>query len=125
MTRTKGNGAITRPLKWHGGKNYQAEDYVEKLVAVAEGGGGLEVYTHEEQSLKDMPANSACCHEVSACTAGQLAEQIRADGVDILFDLVSLANPLLRQVFAHKTAPPQISWFDYPLHFLEKRGFDE
>jgi predicted O-linked N-acetylglucosamine transferase (SPINDLY family) len=52
--------------------------------------------------------------DVQALDDAQLAEQIRADGIDILIDLtmhMAEGRPLL---FARKPAPIQIAWLAYP-----------
>ncbi len=58
-------------------------------------------------------AAAAAWHNVWALDDERLAEKIRADGVDILFDLSghTAGNRLL--VFARKPAPVQISWIGY------------
>jgi protein O-GlcNAc transferase len=58
-------------------------------------------------------AASTIWRETSSSTDAELAEQIRSDRVDILFDLAghTAKNRLL--VFARKPAPIQITWADY------------
>ncbi len=58
-------------------------------------------------------AASAIWRETAALRDTELAEQIRADRVDILFDLAghTAMNRLL--VFARKPAPIQVTWADY------------
>jgi protein O-GlcNAc transferase len=58
-------------------------------------------------------ATSATWRDTGALTDAQLAEQIRADRIDILFDLAghTAQNRLL--VFARTPAPIQITWADY------------
>jgi predicted O-linked N-acetylglucosamine transferase (SPINDLY family) len=53
-------------------------------------------------------------HNVRAFSHDQLAEQIRADRIDILIDLnMHMANDRLA-VFAQKPAPIQVAWLAYP-----------
>jgi predicted O-linked N-acetylglucosamine transferase (SPINDLY family) len=60
-----------------------------------------------------LKASSALWHEVADWTDEQLAEQIRADGIDMCFDLAghTTGNRLL--AFARKPAPIQITWLGY------------
>ena len=57
-------------------------------------------------------AASSAWREVGPESDEQLAERIRADAIDILFDLAGHAPRNRLLVFAHKPAPVQITWID-------------
>lgn len=69
--------------------------------------------TTRDEWTKRFQTASSIWRESSALSNAQLAEQIRADRIDILFDLAghTALNRLL--VFARKPAPIQITWGDY------------
>lgn len=68
---------------------------------------------HEDATTQRMHRYFARWHSVSTLSDMALAEKIRADGIDILFDLSghTARNRLL--AFAHKPAPIQLSWLGY------------
>jgi predicted O-linked N-acetylglucosamine transferase (SPINDLY family) len=70
--------------------------------------------THVPDEMTDrIRARAAGWHEVSALGNGQLEQLIRADAIDILFDLAGHTAGNRLQVFARKPAPIQITWMDY------------
>ena len=80
---------------------------------------GLEAVCYSDLLVKDdltrrIQAAATQWRDVIGLNDQQLAQQIRADRIDILFDLAghTAGNRLL--VFARKPAPIQISWAGYP-----------
>lgn len=79
---------------------------------------GAELIAYSDRFLHDeltarFQAAASTWREVAGWTDHRLAEQIRADRIDILFDMAghTAGNRLL--VFARKPAPLQISWLGY------------
>jgi protein O-GlcNAc transferase len=52
--------------------------------------------------------------DVDSLDDAQLAQQIRADGIDILVDLTMHMAKARRRLFAMRAAPVQIAWLAYP-----------
>jgi predicted O-linked N-acetylglucosamine transferase (SPINDLY family) len=78
----------------------------------------FETHCYSDRIVKDdlsarIQAASTCWRDAVGMSDSALADQIRADGIDILFDLAghTARNRLL--VFARKPAPVQISWIGY------------
>jgi predicted O-linked N-acetylglucosamine transferase (SPINDLY family) len=90
---------------------------VRTIEALRGDSGPIACYSNSLQSdelTARIRAAADVWREVPGMSDETLAEQIRADGVDILFDLSghTAGNRLL--VFARKPAPIQITWIGYP-----------
>ncbi len=69
--------------------------------------------TNKDQATQRLQTYFAHWHDVANLSEAELADKIRADGIDILFDLSghTARNRLL--TFARKPAPIQVSWLGY------------
>src|SRR5262249_26692123 len=79
----------------------------------------FEVICYCERSVHDdltnrFQAASTKWRDVKGMSDRQLAEMVRGDQVDILFDLAGHTEGNRLQVFAFKPAPIQITWSGYP-----------
>jgi predicted O-linked N-acetylglucosamine transferase (SPINDLY family) len=73
-------------------------------------------YTHtiEDTTTERLRTYFSQWNAAAALSDAQLAEKIRADGIDILFDLSGHTNNNRLLTFARKPAPVQVSWMGYP-----------
>ena len=106
-------GFVSPDLKWHPVGCFLVR-VLENLVSQTQ----PETICYSDLSVKDglthrLQAAATEWRDVLGMTDQRLAEQIRADRVDILFDLAghTAHNRLL--VFARKPAPVQITWIGY------------
>lgn len=88
-----------------------------KDVLKAHDASCVQVFAYSAGQLKDWVTdeiNTACTlRDVSALDDGALAEQIRADGIDVLVDLSGHTAGSRLTAFAHRPAPVMVSWLGY------------
>ena len=88
-----------------------------KDVLKAHGRSRVKVYAYSAGQMKDWVTEeirSACCfRNVSELDDATLAEQIRADGIDVLVDLSGHTSGSRLTVSAHRPAPVMVSWLGY------------
>ncbi len=77
-----------------------------------------ETVVYSDRTFKDdmtvrLQAAASEWHDVFRLSNEALAERIRADGIDVLFDLAGHTRDGRLLVFAHKPAPVQVTWAGY------------
>jgi predicted O-linked N-acetylglucosamine transferase (SPINDLY family) len=80
--------------------------------------GRYETICYSDRVIKDglthrLRATATGWRDVIGMDDGRLAERIRADGIDILFDLAGHTASNRLPVFARRPAPIQITWIGY------------
>ena len=90
---------LIRPLEYLDSRQFHVACYSDTPVA--------------DEMTARIKAASAAWHETSGLNDEELADRIRADEVDILFDLAGHTAGNRLQVFARRPAPLQITWLDY------------
>lgn len=105
---------------------YVSPDFVEHPVAAllepvlgAHDRAAVQVFGYSNAGLEDartLRLRARCDHwrEVAGLPDVDLAERIRADGIDVLVDLAGHAPGGRPCLFARKPAPVQFSWLGYP-----------
>jgi protein O-GlcNAc transferase len=99
-------------------RNHAVASFLEPVLAHWAQDSGLSLHAYSTHALEDavtqrLRGHVAHWHAVAALSEAALAEQIQADGIDILLDLSghTAGNRLL--TFARKPAPVQASWIGY------------
>lgn len=86
-------------LKHHDGEQVTAICYADDL--------------QQDGQSERLRAHAIDWQDVSAMDHNELAERIRADGIDILIDLDGHSGPNRLPVFARRAAPIQVTWAGY------------
>jgi predicted O-linked N-acetylglucosamine transferase (SPINDLY family)/molybdenum cofactor biosynthesis enzyme MoaA len=116
------NTRIHRPLNigWVSAdfRAHSVAHFMQPLLAELATETSLRLVAYANQPLIDhvttqMQGYFAKWHEVSSWSDQALAEQIRADGIDILIDLSGHTSGNRLLTFARKPAPIQVSWLGY------------
>ncbi|BCQ22000.1 tetratricopeptide repeat protein [Caballeronia sp. NK8] len=80
---------------------------------------GIEIHVYYNHSINDdvtarLRQSAARWNAVNGLNDAQLADRIRADGIDVLIDLSGHTSRNRLLMFARKPAPIQASWMGYP-----------
>lgn len=99
-------------------RNHAIAHFIEPIWAALDRGQfelhAYHTYPSEDATSERLRALVAHWSNVHALTDDALEERIRADRIDILFDLSGHTAYNRLPVFARKPAPIQISWVGYP-----------
>ena len=90
-------------------------DLVERLRATPVQAIGYATTPDDGGAMRRrLRAGFAAFHEVHAMDPAALAERIRADRIDVLFDLRGYGAGEVSAAFARRPAPVQVNWLAYP-----------
>lgn len=100
-------------------RNHAVVNFIEPVFERLAGRPGVELYAYYNHTLHDETSERVRGHldhwrAVSAMGDAALAQLVRADGIDILFDLSGHTAFNRLPAFARKMAPLQVSWIGYP-----------
>ncbi|CAG9235317.1 putative Protein O-GlcNAc transferase [Paraburkholderia tropica] len=75
---------------------------------------GYSLVAQPDDTTARLAAHADHWRDVSQLDDERLAQQIRADGIDILVDLTMHMDGARRLLFARRPAPVQVAWLAYP-----------
>ena len=110
-------GLVSGDLRNHAIAHF-LEPLISPLAALAPQ-AGLVLVAYSNHPIEDavtqrLKGYFAEWHNIAALSDAVLAEQVRADRIDILIDLSSHTTHNRLLTFARKPAPVQVSWMGYP-----------
>lgn len=99
-------------------RNHAVAYFIEPILA-SHNRADFEVFGYYSHTRHDSHTDTIAKHmdhwlPCAGIEDGQLAERIRADGIDILVDLAGHTAHNRLPVFARKPAPVQATWIGYP-----------
>lgn len=100
-------------------RNHAVANFIEPVFEHLAGRPGVELFAYYNHTLYEETSERLRGHldhwrAVSALDDAALAALVRADGIDILFDLSGHTAFNRLPAFAHRMAPLQVSWIGYP-----------
>jgi predicted O-linked N-acetylglucosamine transferase (SPINDLY family) len=100
-------------------RNHALASFIEPLLARLATRTGLEMTAYYNHTVHDSVTARLRAHmrgwrDIHGQDDAQVAERIRADGIDILIDLAGHTAFNRLPLFALKPAPVQVSWIGYP-----------
>jgi predicted O-linked N-acetylglucosamine transferase (SPINDLY family) len=106
-------GFVSADLRMH-----PVAAFLEPVLAAREAGAfdAIAYYTHPaiEETTRRLATRFDIWRHVHAANDDALAEQVRADGIDVLVDLSGHTAMNRLPVFARRPAPVQATWIGYP-----------
>ncbi|GLC94534.1 glycosyltransferase [Cupriavidus sp. TA19] len=100
--------------------NHPIASFLEPVLNHLPGGNSLVLHAYSTRRVADDHVTQRLrgyvrhWHRVGGMDEAELAEKIRADGIDILIDLSGHTADNRLLTFARKPAPVQASWMGYP-----------
>ena len=100
-------------------RNHAVATFIEPVFEHFAGRPGVEVYAYYTHTLNDATSERLRGHldhwrGVSMLDDAELEQLVRADRIDILFDLSGHTSFNRLPAFARRMAPLQVSWLGYP-----------
>ena len=100
-------------------RNHAVATFIEPVFEHLAGRPGVELYAYYTHTLNDNVSERLRGHldhwrAVSMLGDAELEQLVRADGIDILFDLSGHTSFNRLPAFARRMAPLQVSWMGYP-----------
>ena len=99
--------------------NHAVATFFEPVLAHLSGYPQLSLHAYYNNTIEDgttqrLRERFARWHPIANLSDAALAQKIREDGIDILYDLSGHTSKHRLLAFARKPAPVQVSWIGYP-----------